>query len=616
MCGIVGGWFPDGVADDAAQYGLDAIAHRGPDAQGLWSEGPILLAMTRLSVLDIAGGQQPVHSQDGSLSLVHNGEVYNYRELSQGLRGQTESAPPAGDTAVLPTLFQEHGVNGAAELNGMFGIAFWDHREQALFLVRDRFGQKPLFYTRLPAGGFAFASELKALRPLAVRAGHPWSVRPQGIYDYLSLGVVPQPDTVIEGVHMLEPGCWLRFDGNRVVTRRYFEMPTAASKTRPYAEVLEETRRRVSKAVRRRLRSDVPLGVFLSGGVDSSVVAWEAAKELGADLSTFTVSTADKDLDELPVARATAARLGVRNVPLHLSMDPLQEIQVIAKHYDQPFADSSAIPSLAIARLAQQHVKVVLNGDGGDELFAGYRRYLGAALAPPFPIPIPAAALDRLATGPRARRSGLGFALRLLRGAGRTEGSRYLVWTTDMLLEGDKARVWRGPPVRSTEEWIESRHGIRGNGLRSLLRRDHAINLQSDLLVKMDMATMAASLEARSPLLDHELATFAATLPTRQLLRRGQPKAVLRDAYRGRLSDEVLWGRKRGFEVPVSRWLGQELQPLVRDTVLSSGSRIRDYLDPALTQGLFLDPGCMAEKNRTYLQYALLMLELWLRQHP
>ncbi|HXT41684.1 MAG TPA: asparagine synthase C-terminal domain-containing protein, partial [Candidatus Angelobacter sp.] len=398
----------------------------------------------------------------------------------------------------------------------------------------------------------------------------------------------------------------------------YWRLEYLPKTSLPYEEALDRTRALVNEAVRLRLRSDVPLGVFLSGGVDSSVVAYEAAKQVGETLQTFTVSMGQDEFDEAPIAQRTAQALRVRNTVLPLKVSPLDELQFLARHYDQPFADSSAIPSYAVSRMAGERLKVVLNGDGGDELFAGYRRYLAANRFDHFrrlPRGLFRVAARGLAALSGKRRSRLGYATRFVRGMGSEPGARFLAWTTDMIFEPEKRRYWRRGPMRSTEQLIEECLPASLPMLDTQRTADMNFILGSTLLVKMDMATMAASLEARSPLLDSVLAEFTATLPGDYLLRNGRPKAMLRDAYRGRLPDEVIGGEKRGFEIPLVSWLRKELRPIIQDTVGSKDARVRAYLADELVDGL-LGQTMLPDRNWGQLVYALLVLELWLREIP
>ncbi len=617
MCGIAGVCLPDGreVVGSGLAEALLALRHRGPDGEGTFTAPGIALGMRRLAIIDLVTGAQPVFNEDRSVVAVLNGEIYNYVELRESLRQRGHAFATASDTEVLVHLYEDEGEALCSRLRGMFAFAIWDGRARTLLLARDRFGKKPLYVAPLP-GGLAFASELKGLRPLLRGAGAAPRVREQGIYDYLSLGAVPQPDTVYEGVSAVGPGRWLRFDGERIREQAYWRPELEPKTAISYADAQEELRRTVGEAVRLRLRSDVPVGVFLSGGVDSSVVAYEAARHLGGGLRTFTVSVADAEMDEAPVARRTAAALGVENVVLPLHVAPRDEVLAVARHFDQPFADPSAIPSLAVARLAREHVKVVLNGDGGDEVCGGYRRYLaartlGRIAAVPGARPVLRAVFSRLAAG--RRRSAAGLLRRFGRGLALGPGARYLVWTKDLLLDEDKRRVWRGRPQRATEAWVAERLDCNLAAVDAQVAGDIGIELLSSLLVKMDMTTMAASLEGRSPFLDHEVAQFALRLPVAFRVRGARLKAVLRDAYRDRLPREVIEGRKRGFEVPLAAWLDGDLRDLVGDALLAPDARIAAYVEPAFVRAV-VEGAAMRERNRAGLVYALLMLELWLRE--
>ena len=618
MCGIVGIRLPGDVGADGSRLAeaLGSLRHRGPDGEGTFDENGIALGMRRLAVIDLVTGDQPVFSEDRNVVAVCNGEIYNYLELRDTLRTRGHRLATNGDTEVLVHLYEDEGDNLCARLRGMFAFALWDRRARRLLLARDRFGKKPLYFSQLPDGGLVFASELKALLPLLRVAGRRPRIREQGIYDYLSLGMVPQPDTIYDGVHAVRPGHRLSFDGGGLREAAYWLPELEPKIAVSYREAQEELRGRLSEAVALRLRSDVPVGVFLSGGVDSSAVAFEAARHLGDAVRTFTVSVADKELDEAPVARRTAKRLGVQNVVLSLRVAPRDEILAIARHFDQPFADPSAIPSLAVSRLARQHVTVVLNGDGGDEVCGGYRRYLAAkafgslAVVPGARAVVGAVVPCCVAARPR---SPAGLLRRFGRGLPLRPGQRYLVWTADMLLEDDKRKVWRGAPQRPTEVWLEERLPSGLSAMDTQVAAELAVNLPSDLLVKMDMATMAASLEGRSPFLDHEVAEFALRLPVSYRVRGRRLKAVLRDAYRGRLPDEVVGGRKRGFEVPLAAWLEGDLSDVVQQNLLARESRVAEYVDPAFVRAA-VDGTAMRERNRPGLGYALLMLELWLRE--
>ncbi|MBI5570742.1 MAG: asparagine synthase (glutamine-hydrolyzing) [Desulfomonile tiedjei] len=617
MCGINGGWIAAGVNAELARQSLDTMQHRGPDDSGLLIDGEVFLGNRRLSIIDLEGGHQPIFNEDQSIAVVLNGEIYNYRELIPDLVSKGHVFRTKSDTEVLVHLYEEHGPAMCEFLRGMFAFAIWDARQRVIFIARDRFGKKPLYYSRF-TGGLLFASELKALRVLARGVSETWSIDDRAIYDYLSLGFIPQPTTVYEQAQALPPASWMLFDGDSLRIGQYWALKFLPKQDLSYQEAQRRLRDLVAESVRLRLRSDTPLGVFLSSGLDSSVVAYEASRVIGESLQTFTVSVPDRAYDESEVAARTARFFGVRHTVLPLEISPLTELQKLVALYDQPYADESAIPSMAIARLAREHVKVILVGDGGDELFAGYRRYVavkyGAALTrPPWNAVAKVARVLEHFAALQGRRTALGFGLRFLRGLPLRPGERYLAWTTDMLSPSAKERVWLRNTVRPTENGIESLFGDRG--LSALDRQIHAdirLILLSALLVKMDLATMGASVEGRSPLLDHHLAEFAATLPDSFKIGRGRTKRVLRDAYTGCLPGEVIAGRKLGFEVPLESWLTHELRPVLMDTLAVPSAKVRTYVRGSFVEDLLARKG-PENCNWAASVYALLMLELWLR---
>lgn len=604
MCGIAGHLNLNKKSDVLA--GLSLLHHRGPDEKGVFTDGVCHLGIRRLAIVDLTPGVQPVTSKEGEIVAVMNGEVYNHVELAEGLRASGYSLKSKTDAEVVPHLYEEYGDQFLEKLRGMFALAIWDSKRQRLLLARDRFGKKPLYYRRL-GDGVAFASEIKALRAMVPDA--EWKVREQSVYDYLSLGVVPQSGTVYEGVAQVPPGSVMVFDRGQLETQSYW-IPRPGKQT----ACLEEIREKVQESVRLRLRSDVPVGVFLSGGIDSNVVAYEASRETKGEVETFTVGMSEEGLDESTVARVAAQRYGVRNEVLPLEISPERDLMELVRHYDQPFADSSALACWAVARAAAQRVKVVLTGDGGDELFGGYRRHLAAyRLGQMQGVPRwgwrgLAKMLPR-----RQRRSLLGFARRFARGAGATPGRRYLEWSSDLLLDDDKCTIWQGGEVAATEDWIEAQVEDNASFLRQQMQLDQRVNLLSDLLVKMDMATMAHSLEARSPLLDHELAEYAMGLTDGELIRGGVTKSVLRRAYADVLPVEVLNGKKRGFEVPVERWLETEWRELLQDVLGAQEPAAAAYVDRRFLRDLIADR-LEGDWNVPMLKYTMLVLELWLRE--
>ncbi len=616
MCGINGGWTRKPISTDCVIQSLESIKHRGPDDYGLFQHENSFIGMRRLSIIDIAGGHQPIFNEDKTIGIVFNGEIYNYVELIPDLKAKGHVFRTNSDTEVLIHLYEEYGKNMCDFLRGMYAFAIIDVSQNQLFVVRDRYGQKPLFYMHTPDGDLLFASELKSLRILASQIGISLITRQQSIYDYLSLGAIPQPYTIYENVMMLPPGAWMLYNGHQLVIEPYWHVDYTNKTNLGYEDAQEMLREKLSEAVRIRLRSDVPLGILLSGGVDSTVVTYEAAQHTNGNLQTFTIGVDDEAFDESSIAQATAKQYNIQNTVLRMKINPIQELTYLVKQYDQPFSDPSAIPSLAISRLARQHVTVVLNGDGGDELFGGYRRHAAAELSnklnwiPNFAFKAIANSTGRLS---KERRSKVGFVSRFARTLSYTGGEQYLVRTGDTLREQDKQAIWLGNPVTATEKWIESIETYANTALGIQLSRDVQINLLSALLVKADIATMAASLEGRSPFMDHILGEFAMSLPANYLIRNTTTKAILRDAYRDRIPSAVSTGAKRGFEIPLVSWLQNDFHELLMDTLGQQSARTRQYIDDKYIDEL-LAGKIMSDRNWGYLVYSLIILELWLEE--
>lgn len=617
MCGILG--YISSKSDDKStlESSLETIQHRGPDDFGYYQASFGAIGMRRLSIIDVSGGHQPIFNEDKKISVVFNGEIYNYKVLIQQLEARGHIFNTKSDTEVLVHLYEEYGTNMCQFLRGMFVFAILDERNQTMLVARDRFGKKPLYYLQHQKEVF-FASELKALRYIAQARGIALTISEQAIYDYLSFGVVPQPSTIYKEVACLPAASYMVIDAASLKITQYWKLDYAPKLELSYADATDRVRELTSESVRLRLRSDVPLGIFLSGGVDSSVVAYEAAKEVGETLQTFTVKMGAAEFDESPIATQTAQILGVNNTILPLEMNPLVGLQKIVQHYDQPYADSSAIPSLEISRLARQHVTVVLNGDGGDEIFGGYRRYLAAqrlASLSWVPSGIAKAGASLLESVAQSRRSGFGFAARFARGLAQSPAERYLTWTADMLLDSDKRSIWTGTTVLATERLLEAEIAkLRGlSDLDQQMALDARFNLLSDLLVKMDMATMAYSLEGRSPFMDHILAETVARLPDQYKVGK-TTKQILKDAYADKLPLIVTSGAKRGFEIPLEAWLEGSLRSLFQDTLGSASSKVSTFLEPAFIQGI-LSRSILKDRNWKYIAYSLLVLEMWLQEY-
>jgi len=566
MCGIAGfaGQAP-GRERELVDAMLAKLVHRGPDA-GAAKTGPgWAVGARRLAIIDLTTGDQPVADESGAVIAVCNGEIYNYRELREELLARGHSLRSVGDTEVLVHLWEDYGPEMLQRLRGMFAFALLDTGRQVLFLARDRLGKKPLYWSD-SAGGVTFASELKALREaLPARP----SLAPDATASFLRFGFVPEGQCILAGVRKLPPAHFLelnlRSGGLRV--QRYWRLVLEPEPATSFRDAQDELREQLQESVRLRLRSDVPLGVFLSGGLDSGTVAGLAARETGG-LRAITVSFVGGE-DEVPLARASAARAGAELTAVEVRPEEgLGLLPTMAEVFDEPLADPSCIPTYLVAREARRLVTVVLTGDGGDEGLAGYRRFLAARLAglPGAPLWGPTAA--RLLPGvPAAWRE------RLVAGL-RSRSDRYLAWGPVKFGPSEAASLLgvgeSGVPglhddgIPGADTWA-----VRGDPINRMRAQEIGFFLPGDLLVKMDRATMANSLEARSPFLDHELLERVARFPSSLLLRGWKTKAVLRAATAGLLPDEVRRAPKRGFEVPLSAWLagpwGREVTAVLED---------------------------------------------------
>ncbi len=619
MCGIAGlVGLNRSIARSRVREAMRRLIHRGPDGEGWYESEEAVLGMRRLAIIDLQGGDQPIYNEDCTVAVICNGELYNYIEGFRDLIARGHRLQSQSDVNLVPHYYEEAGRDCFQRLRGMFAIAIWDVARRRIVLGRDRVGKKPLFYAPL-RDGLAFASELPAL--LALLDDVP-SHSLAALADYLRLGCIPHPETIYEGVFSLPPGCALTFtQGASPVVEPYWEPRAPPLFSGARADALMEVNERLRDAVALRLRSDVPVGLFLSGGIDSGLVASYAVERGAKDLLCFVVEVNEPALNEAPAARRTAAQLGLPVETIRLDVAPGVAIDRISSLYGQPFGDSSAVPSYFVARAASRHRKVVLNGDGGDEIFVGYRRYRAVSLASalnrlPGPLRHPLTSIARHLAPVAPRRSALGFAARMLRGSMLPNGDRYLAWTQDLLSDADLRRCF--PDLAATGPALDRLELLTGerpscDTVRDFLRSDYRLILPDDLLSKMDIATMANSLEARSPLLDVPLAEFCWSLPDAWLIGNTTTKPLLRELARHRLPPDVVRAPKRGFEVPVHRWLAGDLKDVVADSLLSGDSRLWALGVPSAIRDFVLGKDDFAG-NRPQAIWALLMLELFLRR--
>jgi asparagine synthase (glutamine-hydrolysing) len=624
MCGIAGfvSQHDDRDGRDALEI-LDrmcrVIEHRGPDDQGLLVKGPAALGMRRLSIIDLAGGHQPMTGCDPEISIVFNGEIYNYRELQRDLKSRGHVFKTNSDTETIVHAYEEYGHACVKHLRGMFAFAIWSARDRQLFIARDPVGKKPLYYTLTPHGTLVFGSELKSLRE------HPEFVcelKIEALDAYLAFGYVPDPLTIFRDVHKLPPGHTLTFKDGRTRAEAYWDFPYEQPQVDPFtseAECLDELRALLDESVRIRLVADVPLGAFLSGGVDSSTIVGLMARHSDRPVKTFSIGFNEDSYNELKYARIAARHFATEHHEFIVTPEICEVVDDLVWHFDEPFADSSAIPTYMVSRLAREHVKVVLSGDGGDEVFAGYTRY----------------ALDRKRSGfarlPRVLREGVMQPLgrSLPHGAwGRnyvhnvalepldryiedisifTRLNKASLYTQDFLARlgsSDAAMRFREVAARSRSEFE----------LDPLLYLDSKTYLPGDILTKVDRMSMATSLETRVPLLDRKLIEFVCTrIPAHMKMRGFETKHILKRAVRDLVPAEILNRPKQGFGVPIDQWINQQLRARVRETLTEPRSIQRGYFQPGYVN-LLLDEHERGRRDHAHELWALFMLELWQRQ--
>jgi asparagine synthase (glutamine-hydrolysing) len=611
MCGICGIVSSNGGAVAERVAAMSAtLVHRGPDSFGEFSDGDVGLAARRLSIIDLETGDQPIANEDATLQVVQNGEIYNYRELRHELERAGHRFRTHGDTEVLVHLYEERGDGFAERLRGMFAVAIWDARRRRLVLARDRFGIKPLYY-RAVDGELAFASELRAL--------------PRGDIDldaleaFLAFNSIPAPLTIFRETRKLPAGHLLSWEDGRLGLERFARpAPVAADELRDDedAELVEELRSRVRDSVRAHLVSDVPVGVLLSGGVDSSFLAALAAQESSEPVRTFSIGFEERSFDELADARLVAERYGTQHRELVLRPDAALLLPALAEAFDEPFADSSALPTYLVSELAANDVKVALSGEGGDELFGGYYTYAAdlladrvgglARLARPL--------VERLPSS--SRKASFDYkAKRFVRAAHLPPLERHHGWKEIFSADARAEVTGRHTafdPVTLLRARYDETEGA--DELARLQDVDLGVYLVDDLLVKTDRASMAHSLEARVPYLDTVVTNLALALPTRHKVRGLSKKVLLRKAAAPLLPREVVHGRKRGFSIPAAAWLRGELEPFARETLSEDVLRRQGFFQPKVVASL-VDDHVACREDRSRQLWGLLAFTLWYERH-
>ena len=625
MCGITG-WAnldthtppPEG-ARDLLHAMCERMVHRGPDSEGLFVTSGVALGMRRLAIIDLVTGEQPAFNEDKSVAVILNGEIYNYRELRTDLERRGHSFRSASDTEVLPHLYEEYGDGMIRELNGMFAFALWDSRTRRLLIARDRFGEKPLYWGVFD-NTLLFASEPKVL------LAHP-AVKPalnlQALRQYLSFDYVPAPLSIYEGINKLPAAHKLVLEDGRVSVDRYWQLSYKTVQPTPSEEeAAEHLRELLADAVRMRLVSDVPLGVLLSGGVDSSAITALAVRASSEPVKTFSISFAEASFDESAYARSVAKFLGTDHHEERLSANLAANlVSEIGSWMDEPFSDPSLVPTYLLSRFTRKHVTVALGGDGGDELFAGYPMYAGLRWAefykriPPF---VRAGMIEPLVRLLPVKTKNLSFdykALRFITGAKYDPVARHHVWFGSFTPE-EQLQLFTPEVLASTdaEVYAQARQFAEECDSDDLVTRmqsvDTRLYLAEDILTKVDRASMAVSLEVRAPFLDPRVAEFAASLPCNYKLRGQKTKYILKKAVRDLLPRFVTTRGKKGFGVPVAEWLKEKLRPLARDLLSPERVRRAGVFNASYIERL-QDEHERGVANHRKLLWTLLMFELW-----
>ncbi|MBV8910018.1 MAG: asparagine synthase (glutamine-hydrolyzing), partial [Gammaproteobacteria bacterium] len=608
MCGIAGFAGIELPADEARRRVgamCSAMAHRGPDSDGFFLAPGLALGMRRLSIIDVAGGDQPISNEDGTVTVVFNGEIYNHHPLRRTLQAAGHRFATHSDTEVLVHLYEELGVDMVRRLHGMFAFSIWDARRQRLFMARDRTGMKPLSYA-LRGEGIVFGSELRALYAFDRSA---LRVAPGAVMEYLAFGYIPDPNSIFEDVSKLPAGHFLVWSPRKELEiRRYWNPPLPDASRRDERELVEELSHRLEAAVTSHLEAEVPLGAFLSGGTDSSTVVALMCRHAAGRVKTFSIGFAEAEYDESRTARAVAERLGTDHTEFRVRPDVEELFESIAAMFDEPFADSSAIPTFLVAQLARESVTVALSGDGGDELFGGYTRY--------------GETLTRDAGGTAARLLGaLGLMLphafpgrnRLI-DLGRSRLGRYAASVVQPVRvdEGGVASLWHPAGRRRIDEQLSRFLGTNelADFAALMMRLDLETYLPGDILTKVDRTSMAVSLEARVPLLDFDLVDFALTIPGELRVTADESKRLFRRAIRGVVPDFVLSGPKRGFAVPLAQWFRGSLRHRIQG-LKNPSAALEQYLDMPAVERLISEHS-IGRRDHSALLWRLIVLNYWL----
>ena len=620
MCGICGKYSPDGVQTDDVHKMLDAIAHRGPDDSGIYVRGRIGLGNRRLSIIDLKSGKQPISNEDGTIWVVYNGEMYNYKHLRARLESSGHVFRTNSDTEVIVHLYEELGDRCVEQISGMFAFALWDETQQKLLLARDRIGQKPLFYSQ-SGQDLVFGSEIKAILANRLSCGE---LNPLAMYDYLSLRFISPPHTIFKNIQKLPPAHTLVIQNGQITIHRYWELSFREKLTLSEPEILEAICEQLIRTVDSHMISDVPVGAFLSGGLDSSMIVAILGRDLGIQPQTFSIGVNESDFDELPFAQMVAEQYHTRHVEERVSANLIQSLPMMIWHLDEP-SDPIAACMFQAARLASKYVKVVLGGDGGDELFAGFDRYVGNRYIDLYShLPM---VLRKALMGPLVSRFSDSFTYKSL--------TQKIRWVHHMSLQTTAAEQYAEATCffRFTHaekralytDQLWSKIGLYHSNtaiidpfnnaeaddvLDRMLYTDFVTRLPEHSLMLTDRMTMAHGLEARSPFLDHELVEFLARVPANIKVQNSQPKHLMRKLAKQYLPPQISQREKQGFSLPIAYWFRTDLYPLISKVLINSHFVKEGWFKKETIQNL-LNEHRSNRKDHHVRLWMLLNLELW-----
>lgn len=623
MCGITGFIskeknLPTAERADLLDKMCKIITHRGPDEQGTIVKDAAALGMRRLSIIDLKSGQQPIFDCSGNLGIVFNGEIYNYQQLKKDLEARGHRFKTNSDTETIVHAYEEFGVDCVKYLRGMFAFAVYDFGNETLFIARDRVGKKPLFYAKTEKGNFVFGSELKTL----IEHGEiSKEIELSALDSYLTFGYVPEEFCIFKDVHKLAPGHFLIYKNGEIRTEKYWDFEySGETENKSEAEYIEILREKLKEAVKIRLISEVPLGAFLSGGVDSSSIVAMMSQISEKPVKTFSIGFNEDSFNELKFARVAAKHFNTEHHEFVVTPDLVEIVDELVWHFDEPFADSSALPTFMVSKMARDFVTVVLSGDGGDELFAGYTRYVtdkkrsGFQNLPKF---VRRNVLQKISENLPHGAKGKNF----LYNTSLDAVERYIDSISHFnnlnrneLYSADFRRNLNGEFGKGAKLYQEIADSVLSeNATDKLLYLDSKTYLPSDILTKVDRMTMATSLEARVPLLDHELIEFVQKIPPELKLKGTETKYIFKKAMEGIVPNEILYREKQGFGVPIGEWINSQLRERIRETLLEKRTMSRGYFDEKYINVL-LDEHSRKRRDHSHSLWILWMLELWHRE--